>query len=556
MKIASIPIFNANKTISINQNVASQPQPYLNYLKNLSYDRVSFGAEQKDTQKVFDNYNPKFVTFENYSLPVHNNKIAQRLKPDYTVDEFESLLNFADEKGVFDLNYNEKTGFFKTSVIDSKENSLMSDLIWVTDTSRYMPIVKEKYPDKCIPLMENISKYYKKQERTMEKVINNPLLFELNHGYPHTSKYGSGQVFNPENMKSHKWFTRTRLESMGLYLQTMGDLIKDGFDGKPYGYKNSAQVSDEVVNSIATCAKYLKAINYPYAKSCNAWEEATFSNTTTSDVAIVNEGFRKIMDVIYSPEPNKETQLLKERLLASKHGDVFKDEKTLKDLLKIGEYRIKNDDMSEAYGERKYDAAMSFVSHSESYDKNDVINDIQENVKRLMMLEEGDSDTKPLVRRNGIIRYNTDRYLRLDADIVKPEKGKKRVFLPNSEAQWFMVTDISKGYGIQLKKLLNHIEAKDTSPNKKEKELIDMLLAKETEYINRGYARITGPDSHKANGKKCQEYLVPEAYQAVTSSRGIKYVPGTHSPLAWAQASLYDASKVYLDNLKTLENIN
>lgn len=533
-------------------------------------DTVSFSG--KGIQSIFSKYNPVIKNFVNYQIPVHNKKIAQKLATTYTPQSFKKLFNFADKNGVFNLHFNEQTGFFKTSLISSKENHLMADLVWVTDTARYMPILKDKYPDKIVPLMENISHYYKKQERSMEKVIKNPLLYEMNYGWPNTSKNGCGHVFNPLNYKTHKWYPKTRLESVGLYMQTMADLIKNGLENTkirfkndptphallktikkpPYGYFEAKQISKDTADSIGTVTKYLKSIIYPYAKSCNSWEENTFIGTATSDTAIINEGLRRIMDLMYSPTENKELLNVRKMILNSRNGDVFKDKKSLEELLKIGEYRIKNDDMAEGFKDRKYDAALSFVSHSESYSSN-VIEDISQNVKRLMALEQNKIDdiSEPLVRENGIIRYNRDKYINLDYDLL----AKKSETTNNDEAQWFMVTDISKGYGIQLKKLLNHIEKNNGKISTEEQKLKDFLLNKETEYINRGYARITGENSYKANGKPCLPWQVPEAYQAVTTTQGIKYVPGTHTPLAWAQASLYDASKLFSENLQRIQNL-
>lgn len=551
MRINRIDVISQNRNNNINHRTQVR-----NYATNLvSHDTVNFqGKSLKAITKIFENYSPVIKDLGSYTLPVHNKKVANYLQPSYTVESFKKLFNLSKQNDVFKLHYNEKTGFFKTSLISSKENHLMADLVWVTDTARYMPVVKDYYPEKAVPLMENISHYYKKQENSMEKIIKNPLLFELNQGWPSTSKNGCGHVFNPLNYKSHKWYTRTRLESIGLYMQTIADLIKDGFEGQKYGYKKVSQISSDTIDSIGTVTKYLKSITYPYAKSCNSWEENTLIGTATSDTAIINEGFRKIMDLMYAPTKNKKILDVRKRIINSKNGDVFKDKNALEKLLEIGEYRIKNDDMSEAFSSKKYDAAMAFISHTEKYSPN-VIKDIVENCKRLKAIESGkiDSYHKPLVRNNGIIRYNTDSYLNLDYDLV--EKGNINHLTDNNEAEWFMVSDISKGYGIQLRKLLDYFENKPEKITERENKLKNFLLDKQTEYINRSYARITGENSYKANGQPCPAWQVPEAYQAVTTSQGEKFVPGTHTPLAWAQSSLYDASKLLLENLQKIEKI-
>ena len=85
--------------------------------------------------------------------------------------------------------------------------------------------------------------------------------------------------------------------------------------------------------------------------------------------------------------------------------------------------------------------------------------------------------------------------------------------------------------------------------------LLETALAKQTEYINRSYARITPKGMTKANGYPCPPFKVPEAYEAVIDGEGkIRYVPGAH-PLTWAESSLKSASDLFLKNLKRYENL-
>lgn len=536
------------------QNLQNQRPNVSNFwlTRSLPYDRVSFGA--KIPVNIFDSYKPVIKELDEYKLTVHNKKIAEKIKSSYTSKNFTDLFNFAIDNGVYNLNINNKTHFIKTSLIKPKENPLMSKLVWVTDSCRYMPIVKDRYPEAAVPLMENISKFYKKQEKALNKIINNPIEYELNHDWASTAKNGAGHVFNPLNMKSHKWFPRTRLESPGLYLQTMGDLIFDGLNGAAYGYKTAKDISQNTIDAVTNITAYLKSLVYPYAKSTGAWEEKTFTMTPSSDVAIINEGFRKIINLMYSPTDNKEILKVRQRLLNSKNGKVFEDEKGLKDLLQWGEYRIKNDSVKEVSvnNERILDGALSFIPHTEKF-SNNVISDVREIFKRMVLLEKGTNGSPELVRNNGTLRYSGDRYLYMTAG----HKINNEKQLPkNAEAQWFMTSDISKSYGTAAKRLLDKIET-EKSVNKQTLKLLQKAIKKETEYINRAYSRITGENSYKANGRECPPFQVPEAYQAVTNSKGeIIFVPGTHTPLGWAQASLYDASKLMLENLKRAEKLS
>lgn len=527
-------------------------------VKPMAYDSVSFGHRLpfKEAVKLFDNYAPKVVDFGGYSLPVHNAEIAKRLKPSYTLKEFKSLFGYADKKGVYDLRVDPETNFVQTSVIDAKENPLMSKLIWITDSSNYMPILKDKYPEACIPLMENMSKYYAKQQRAFDRIINDPLLFELNHDWPGTAKQGVGHVFNPKTGYSHKWFARTRLDSMGLYLQTMTDLISNGFKGKKYGYKKAAQVSNETVESIANSTAYLYKIKYPYAKDTGAWEEKTFNATTSSDVAIINQAFRNLLDLMYSPTKDKEVLAIRKRLLNAKHGEIFKDEKSLREMLEIGEYRIRTNSSWEVPNEREFDGAMSFIFHSENLDK-DCLKNSEKILLRLNQLEKGSLGKDGIVRENGVLRYIHDTYLHLNYDLVENHEynASYKKFPKNTEAQWFMASGMSKSYGIVVKKLLDFIEKEGSSP--KANALLKKAFAKQTEYMNRDYARITGKNAFKANAVECPAFQIPEAYQAVNDSKGnIKFVPGAHTPLAWAQCASYDAAKLMEENLRRIEALN
>ena len=527
-----------------------------NYTKNqlpsgkfiLPKDTVSFSGKlsPKPLAGLFDNYRPDKMIKDGAQFNIHNHQIFARMKNSYSAKEFKKLFDYADQKGVFSLNINEKSHYITTSLIDPKENPLMGKLVWVTDSARYMPILKDKYPHAAVPLMENMSKFYKKQERNFNKIINDPIQYEFNHDWPNTAKNGIGHVFNPKTMITHKWFAHTRLDSPGLYLQAVCDLIKDGSD-----------ISQNTIDTIANITAYLKAIDYPYAKDTGSWEEKTFNITTSSDVAIINEGFRKIIDLMYSKTSNSEILKVRKRILNSSNGKIFKDEEALREMLKIGEYRIKTNSTQEVPGERILDGALSFVPHSEKF-SNDAIENARIIISRMRALEPdfteaGQSYDTGLVRENGTLRYLKDRYL----NMTSGHEINRSVLNKNTEAQWFMTSDISKSYGIAVRGLLNSFENGKIKKNDSEALiLLNTALDKQTEYINRAYGRITGEDSFKANGNPCPAFQLPEAYQAVKKSNGdIIFVPGTHTPLGWAQASLYDASKLMLENLTRIEKL-
>ena len=154
MLVQSITNF---RCINCNYRNVKADKPISFYLPKTCIDTVSFSSKSLN---VFDKYRTYRRFFEGYEIPVHNRDISKRLKEEYSADSFGKLFTLAKKKGVFNLNINEQTHYIKTSMIAPEENPLMSKLVWVTDSCRYMPILKDLYPEAAVPLMENISKFY------------------------------------------------------------------------------------------------------------------------------------------------------------------------------------------------------------------------------------------------------------------------------------------------------------------------------------------------------------------------------------------------------------
>ena len=79
------------------------------------------------------------------------------------------------------------------------------------------------------------------------------------------------------------------------------------------------------------------------------------------------------------------------------------------------------------------------------------------------------------------------------------------------------------------------------------------------EYIRRAYGCVTGliegnKQPIRANGEKGFAWKKPEAYQVVTTKDGEKtFLVGANDHLGWDAAVLYEASKLFYDNLKQLD---
>ncbi|MCR5265728.1 MAG: hypothetical protein K6E29_03940 [Cyanobacteria bacterium RUI128] len=508
----------------------------------------------------FARYNPIRINFGDYTIPVHNEEIARRLQPEYTSGQFRELFDFTKSKGTFDYIMEDKTGFVKTSLINRKENVLMSDMIWITDTCNNMELVKTQHPEDCTKVINKMADLYEGQKESFYEVIAVPSKYNKSGIRVWQGQTGIGHCFVPQTHKPHQWFAKTRLESVGNYLQQSSDIISTGLNNGKYGYRTAEEIPDTVIDSIANCTKYLKSIHYPTARSCGAWEEQTFMGSLTSDTSICNQGLRDVMRLMYEPTENPKILKVRERILSSKHGDVFEDKKGLESVLKDGEKRISEQPDIETLTQpprgadekvskdyiRYYDSAMTFMPQTEKIDPKDIYRD---SAKKLFVLKKLE---KNLVRDNGAIRYKGDEYLNLDYHTLKDQRldNKRR-----NEAEWFLVSEISCGYGAVARQILDHIAQKG-SMNEKDKKLLTMAMRGQTEHINRSYARITPRNMTKSNRYSCPAYKVPEAYEAVTVRNGkVKFVPGAHSPLTWAESSLHKASNMYLENLERIEKL-
>ncbi len=552
MRIDSI---KCNATIKYHTGI--QKQTRTSRKEDISFDGLHLSRYSR-----FEDYTPAMqMTASSSKIPIniHNHEIAARIKKEYTSESFADLFDFARQKGVFDLSVDEETGFIKTFVNTEKRSKMspndkrMADNIWITDSCNSMELLKDLHPELCPKTLNSLAKLYKTEQKVFDAIVENPSLYE---------HFGVGHVFKPDG-KIDKIYPKTRLESIGKYLDVTADLVQGGLvEQQNYGFKKVSDISDELIDSVSNCTKYLAAIDYPKARSCGAWEEATFDGGMTSDTAIVNNGLRNLLKLMYSQTSNPDILEFRERVLNSKHGDIFLQPDVLQDILKRGEEKVRKNYMVEVPKKRSADAAQAFITHSEILDTSSVDADVQKSVRLLEKLENS------LVGMNGIRRYNGDKYKNHNADINKPDWDCKngtqkmfskicRFFTPtqeHNEAQWFMVSDLATGYGVQVQKLINS----KTPEELKNSELLRKCLVKETEYINRAYGQITQTSTHKANRMTCKGFSSPESYQAVSevgNRKKTKFVPGTNTPLAWSQSSKFVASKIFEENLKKLEEL-
>ena len=116
----------------------------------------------------------------------------------------------------------------------------------------------------------------------------------------------------------------------------------------------------------------------------------------------------------------------------------------------------------------------------------------------------------------------------------------------------------------KLSALLLQQWQKNNGLSEEENKFLEKCMNSSAEYIKRSYGNIAGCQSDgsyfiKADGQTIEPWRKPEAYQAVSKNFGCKkivFVPGNNDHLGWDVAKCYEASKLFLENLKIYEKLS
>ncbi len=519
-------------------------------------------------------------------LTVHNPKIAGALLPEYTSASFKDLNDLANANNVFDINIDEPTGLVQTA--DTDDDIMMQ--FWVTDSIRNGDRQRTQDPASWNRMLDHLAQYYQNEQPAFQAVFDDPQSY-----YTGGRNTGVGHIIDPETLQSYDWLSKNRLESHGLALRAFCETLTGAY-GETVPL---LEPTDTMVDAMANLARYFVAINYDQAPTTSAWEELTF-NGTAWDTIVITQALRKFKNILFNPDlDNNETVSEFRSKLSQRHNNaLFQSPKKLYKAIKAGEARIQEllvnntDTIPMEHPERPFDATSAFISASGYQLDGDPLKNAQLHLRLLAQIE------NTIMRDNGLVRYapfpatlsngstviTSDGYLSLNGlDIALDKQGKINLFkeayeeetgqpyhhiepsTPDAfhtraslgvigrEAEWFNSADMAKGYAVTLNGLLDAVE----QGYPKSPEVMDAIQQSykgACELINRGYARITGKNSIRANGKPCPAWKVPETYQWVSDINGNHVMlPGINTPLAWGTSSLFAASESFKESLSKLE---
>lgn len=539
-------------------------------------------------------YSPTKINTKLNNYIVHNRNIANMIRDSYNKEELDIISTYLDKNKVFDLSDNSAYGFVinkengLVEICGSTENYEMNQRCWITDIMRIGDIQKDKRPETWTKALSSIANYYYTQDNQFKKLIKHPELYrsdDISEGIPH--------IFIPKTYELDKeWFNNKRLESHGLALKEFSRAIIDGIYHKQnYGFDSVKNIPQNIFLALDNLTKLFKEIDYTTAPTSGNWEEICFKNGLTTDVEIIRSGLCAYKNLLYNSMYSSEKGICEVRNIIKKYNPLSEQE--LENIIQKGLQRVRRQYLKEAPNEREIDASLVFITTSDVKLSDSLAEDVKKNFEILNMLE------KELVRKNGILRYKpfvfkmkdghnyltNDSYLGLNYSCAIDKTGKinlewktfidkygskdasdpdifylrDQFSFPNTEAEWFMVSDMSVGYGKQIEKIIYNAKNNNRDLTKEEILLVNHAKLKQTEYFNRSIARITDENPQeihqiKANGLEIPKVTLPEAYQYVTDLDNKKVcIPGINVPLAWALASLYNALK---QQNKTLELLN
>ncbi len=563
-------------------------------------------------------YNPTTMKMGYYDLKVNNKQLLPLLKPNYQPAEFNILFQTLDQNGTFKVTTHPVLGIAKTAGTSAEEDFEMGARYWATDSCHNIKLMKAKAPASVPKALQTLAKFYKQEEPFIDQLITDPQFPKTllkNKDEERGKLLGLPHIFIPEEsngkitIKPDEKFNRWRQESHGHTLRALVSGVKEGLvENKPYGLKPQ-DINDDVIGSIGNLTAYFKAVDYPNMPSSGNWEEQPFQKGLTSDTSVIVDALKGVNDLMFNPQynNNRQVNLVRQKLLQSKQGNLLGNQQEMNKLIKIGEDRIKQTYTEEApnapgISSRKIDASQAFAVKLTKFD-DDPVKDAQKKVEVLKGIEDnlrGDYgiaryNESKVVLPNNSVQTSGDSYIGPNYEIAVDKSGginlgfydikekfgardcsTAELFLAREKvcggekektAQWFFDPVMSSAYN-KIRKDLSQYVAQNPTEQQRVKPLINFCFTKQTEYINRSIARVIEKGTIKANGVKYpfQEWGVPEAYMNVTSLKPTdsmnladtrkqsQFLPGLNTPLTWAQSELWTACNDYVQALQQEKN--
>ncbi len=525
------------------------------------------------------------------SFYTNNLQIAPYLSQDFDLITFKKLFNLCQNNGVFDLHF---SNHIPCVTFNAAAKHMTRK--WPRDHMGMIPLIAECYPDELWHgLLQWCNAYSAPEEiKGFERVFKKPACARHNHGIAHVFWQNSdGSLRRDVN-----WKMNQRIESHGEFLRCLTSETITRI-------KKNLPVPSQVIQTIVRLTHYLY-IQGISPQSCGPWEEIPFANGCNWDNLSVVQAFKQVInlqnELILHSLQQKKFQSFDNRLSNSfKLTPLFSDISHLDDFIIQSSSAIRHFYLQEFRGATsRVDSSLTMLA-AEDFDfsvNGDLLINIRKHLKVLAKFE------KHLLHKFGAWRYNSfkttvdgqeiiscDSYLNLNYYLLCDKDGflyqqknnlacrfDNNINTPNdngvsnftqralaakekTSAQWGLPLSYTAiAYGKLVALLLNKRD-KSGKLSSAEQQLLNFCFNKEQEFIKRTYATISGCCKDgtpflKADGQPIAAFRKPEAYQAVTSCIGGKdfaYIPGVNDHLGWDAAKCFEASQLFLSNLRRFE---
>lgn len=530
---------------------------------------------------------------EKVSFKVNNPEIAGFLQRKLDSATFQKLFDLAADKGVFDLQFE-----FGVPCVTLCAGSRHMTRKWPRDHAGMMPLIEKRYSNQLWPGLKNVARSYLSplELRAFETVIASPKTFKQNKGIAHVFWLNakSGTL-----VRDKDWEIKQRIESHAEYLNVLADAYRKILPSRP---ARSDREDSVFIKNIVYFTHYLYALGIN-PQTCGPWEEIPFAKGSNWDSASVVCAFDKVLQLLAEVKnhPFYYKNFIKtEKKLSQKINIplLFAAPKLLDKFNRKSLSFIRKHYLDEFRGHTARVDSSSVMLSASGLDLSSNGSLTQDIGRHLQILKHFQ---KHLVKEFGALRYNSfditlnkehirscDSYLNLNSDILLDNadgglyldkkkrikfleennadtsslqifKERNRGFCEATSAQWGLpLSYAAVAYGKLVQKLLRR-HRKQGCLSSPEQQLLKECLNGEEEFIKRSYGNITGLRTDgsiplKANGTPSLPWKKPEAYQAVSSLEGKpEFLPGVNSHLGWDAAKCWEASEIYLENLRYIE---
>ncbi len=474
-------------------------------------------------------------------------QIAALLKPKYSATDLRDLS--ATLASALEISLNPLGRVCASTRATEGEDATNYDAVWVRDSvwAYFGLLLNRQTQEDARQVLLGLIRYFSTPEQIarQKQIIECPKLAKSEDGsmaVPHIRFDGRSSSFADVQVggRDQKW-NHKQNDAVALFAIAVGEALQSGT-------LDPNELAEEAWEFLLRLPTYWHRVEYYSQEDAGAWEE--IERVNSSSVGLVTSSLELWADLVRQPVWRE--RFLMEAMCANLEADdevLFGSE--LAGLIDRGYERLQMQlpFESPAYAPeglkyRKADAALLNLIYPCKLGR------LTLEQKRAVLRE-----VSVLVREMGVIRYEGDAYqsgnywkqsseatTSIDArtDDHSGEgafSSRAQNLIPGTEAQWFFDSWISQCYGIL------YLQTGEPSD-----------LERQVAHFNRALCQITGNGEVGADGKRVQDFSLPESYNLLVEGEAREFAPSPITPLNWSKACLALAIKALRLSIQAKNN--